>query len=219
MNKLEYLNQIPFWNLLEENEKKIVNESGVIKDYAKNTNIYNTTTECIGLIIVLKGEIKLNVISEEGKQISLYKVKKNECCVLSASCVISQITFDTEMITENDTKLLIISSNIFSKIIQNNLKIKCYMYELAIKRFSTVMWILQDILFLKMDKRIANYLINKSRETNNLILKITHEKIANDLNTAREVITRILNKFEEENFIELKRGYIKIKNLKDFKNI
>ena len=76
MNKLEYLNQIPFWNLLEENEKKIVNESGVIKDYAKNTNIYNTTTECIGLIIVLKGEIKLNVISEEGKQISLYKVKK-----------------------------------------------------------------------------------------------------------------------------------------------
>lgn len=220
MEDIEVLaKKIPFWKELNETEKREVQESCIIKKYKKGANIYNLNNECLGLIVVLNGEIRVTVLSEEGKQITLYKIMENECCVLSASCLIEQITFETEMISEEDSEILILNINVFRKIMKQNIKAKCYIYELVIERFSTVMWVLQEILFLKMDKRIAMYLIKKYNENKSLIIKSTHEQMAKDLGTAREVVTRILRNFENDGMVELRRGNIKIVDIEKLEEI
>lgn len=214
MNKIELLSkQIPFWKMLKENEKKIIIESCIIKKFKKGSIIHTGENDCLGLLIVLDGVIRVNVLSEDGREITLYKIKNNQCCVLSASCIISQITFDTEIVVEKDCEVIILNPSIFSKIMEDNILIRCHIYELIIERFSEVMWIMQEILFLKMDKRIALFLVNKYNETGSLTIKITHEQVGKELGTAREVVTRMLKKFETDGLVELKRGYIEIKDI------
>ena len=92
------------------------------------------------MLLILSGEIRTYLLSDEGREVTLFRLYPGELCVLSASCVISQITFDTQMTAGPDTDVLIIPANVISALKEKNLYVRCFLYELATKRFSDVMW-------------------------------------------------------------------------------
>lgn len=213
------LSKLPFWNSLNENQKQYIEQNSVIRHYEKGTTIFSCGASCLGLTYIINGSIRVYINSEEGREITLFRLKENSTCVLSASCVINQISFDTQMETEQDCDILIVNSKAFKHITKENIYVKCFMYELMTKRFSSVMWTMQQILFSKFDKRLATFLISESERTKSNEIHMTQEDIAKQVNSAREVVTRMLKRFAADGMIEIKRGYIIIKNINDLKEI
>ncbi len=217
--KNNYLSKLEFWNKLNLKEQEELNRNSVIKEYKKGSIIHSENNECLGMMIIIQGEIRTSIVSEEGREITLFKLYENDVCVLSADCVIKQITFDTVMIAEKDCKALLINVSYFNELINQNIYARCYTYELISEKFSNVMWVMKEILFDKFDKRLASFLIKEKQKSNNLKIKITQEQIAKELNTAREVVSRMLKRFELDEIIEIQRGGVKILNLESLNKL
>lgn len=217
--KNNYLSKLEFWNKLKVQEQEELIKNSVIKEYKKGSIIHSENSECLGMMIITQGEIRTCIVSEEGREITLFKLSENDVCVLSADCVIKQITFDTLMIAESDCKILLINVSYFNQLINQNIYARCYTYELISEKFSNVMWVMKEILFDKFDKRLASYLIKQTQKNNNLKIKVTQEQIAKDLNTAREVVSRMLKRFELEKMIEIQRGIVRILDLGKLKEL
>ena len=203
-------NRLPFWNLLTDKEKEILKDNTIERTYTKGSTVFDNSSSCLGLLNVISGQVRAYLVSEEGKEVTIFKLEDNDLCVLSASCIIKQITFDTQLVANEDTKVLIVPSNIIEDLAYMNIELRCYLYEKALARFSDVMWNMQELLFKGLDSRVANYLINQYERTDSTIIKVTHEEIANDINSAREAVTRILKLFVQDGLIKLQKGSIEL---------
>ncbi len=207
------LSKLPFWEKLTDTEKESVKSFAYIRHYPKDSVLYSCDDSCLGMINVLWGTIRVFILSEEGREITLYRLGKDDICILSASCVISQITFNTEITVEKDCDLLIINSGVFAELTENNIYARCFMFELATKRFSSVMWTMQQILFAGLDKRLASYLLSESEKNGSNIIKTTQEDIAKQINSAREAVARMLKRFVAEGYLTMSRGCIQLTNI------
>ena len=178
------LTQLPFWPSLTEQEQETLRRSAFVRHYEKGAFIHSSDNECLGMLFVLSGEIRTYLLSEEGREITLFRMYPGELCVLSASCVISQITFDTQMTAGMDTDVLIIPANIIAALKEKNLYVRCFLYELATKRFSDVMWAMQQIMFKGLDQRLAEFLFAEAERTGSDTIRTTHEQIAQHISSA-----------------------------------
>lgn len=213
------LNRLPFWTSLTEQEKEILRKSAVIRRYEKGSFIHSSDRDCLGMLFIISGEIRTYILSDEGREITLFRLYPNDLCVLSASCVISQISFDTQMTARQDTEVLIIPPNITALLKEQNISVRCFLYEQATERFSEVMWAMQQILFKGLDQRLAAFLVEECERTNSNTVRMTHEQIARNISSAREAVARMLKQFTQDGLVELKRGEIIIKDTDGLKRL
>ncbi len=206
MEKL--LNHLPFWSSLSDDEKDRVRQRAFVRSYGKDAMINNGSNECLGMFFVLSGEIRTYLLSDEGREVTLFRLYTDDYCVLSASCVISQITFETQMIAQQDTELLIIPVDVTASLSEKNIYVRCFLYELATMRFSAVMWAMQQILFKGLDRRLAGFLLAEAERTSSNVIHMTHEQIAQHISSAREAVARMFKHFAEDRLVEIKRGAI-----------
>ena len=213
------LNKLPFWTSLTEQEKEILSKSAVIRHYEKGSFIHSSDRDCLGMLFILSGEIRTYILSDEGREITLFRLYPNDLCVLSASCVISQISFDTQMTARQNTEVLIIPPNITALLKEQNISVRCFLYEQTTERFSEVMWAMQQILFKGLDQRLAAFLVEECERTNSNAVRMTHEQIARNISSAREAVARMLKQFTQDGLVELKRGEIIIKDTDGLKRL
>lgn len=206
------VSRLPFWQLLTEQERDTVQQSAMVRRYEKGALIHGGGSECLGLLLVLSGEIRTYLLSDEGREVTLFRLYPGELCVLSASCVISQITFDTQMTAQQETEVLIIPAGLVAALTEQNLSVRCFLYELATQRFSDVMWAMQQILFKGLDRRLAEFLLSEAARTGSDTIRMTHEQLAQHISSAREAVARMLKTFSEEGLVELKRGVITLRD-------
>lgn len=200
----------PFWDKLSQTEYDLFCKMTYLEKYSKGQNIHSGTHECTGAIFVKSGCVRAYILSEDGREITLYRLYKNDICMLSASCVLQSITFDVFVDAEEDSEVYIINGKTFADISNKNLYVKNFALEIAIKRFSSVMWIMQRILFMSLDRRVAIFLYDELQKTGSRDIKLTHADVAKYMGSAREAVSRMLKYFEDENIVELSRGGIKI---------
>ena len=215
----QLLKKIPFYSSLNDREKDFVKANTVIHQCEQNNIIRGENNSCLGMITVLKDCIRAYIISEEGREITLFRLQKGDSCVLSSSCVISQITFDVQMTAEKDCELLTVNSDAFGKLTEQNIYVRCYMFETLTNRFSSVMWTMQQILFSRFDSRLASFLVSEYENTGVSEIKMTHEQIAQRVSSAREVVARMLKRFSSDGLVEVRRGSVIIKNPTGLKKI
>ena len=202
----------PFWDKLSQSGRELMNDSSKEVHYKKGETIHDGD-ECTGVILVKSGCLRLYILSEEGKEITLYRLFAGDICMLSASCVLRSITFDVTVDAENDSDCIIISGNTFEKISSRVPQVKIYALESAVSRFSDVMWVMQQILFMSLDRRLAIFLLDEISKNETDTVKLTHEQIAKYMGSAREAVTRMLRYFSEEGLLEYSRSQgIKILN-------
>lgn len=182
-------------------------------NYKKGENIHGGINTCNGILIPKYGSLRSYLLSENGKEVTLYLLEKGEKCILSASCVLNNITFDVHIDAEEDSEVLLVNLEAID-LIKENIYIENFMLNEAVVRFSDVVWAMEKILFLKLDQRLAVFLLEEMLRNNSNIITQTHEQIAKHLGSAREVVSRMLNNFAREGIVELSRGEIKIKDKK-----
>lgn len=208
-DKLELLKAVPFWDKLTPNEKETVTRGTYFTTYKAGEYIDSPYEKCIGMMLVVKGCIRVSLLSEEGREVTLFRTHSNEICMLSAACIIKQLTFEVHLSAETETTAMIIAAPVFCSLKDHNVYVENYALQMATKHFSDVMWSMQHLLFTSFDKRLAMFLLDEYHKSGTK-LKMTHDSIAKNLGTAREVVTRMLNRFADEGYITLQRGSITI---------
>lgn len=211
--------QLPFWEHLSQSQKDLLLSNTNLKHYSKGQPLYYSENECLGVVIVKSGTIRVYITSEEGREITLYRMEIGDTCILSASCVLKTIDFDVSVDAETDCDIIQISPIAFQKVATENVYAELFSYQLATERFSDVMWSMQQILFTSFDKRLATFLLDESIKNNSPVIKMTHEQIAKYLGSAREVVSRMLKYFSKEGYVSLSRGGITILDKTKLRNI
>lgn len=213
-----FKDNFPFWDDLSITEKETFVNSSQYISFRKGTNIHNGN-ECTGIILIRKGCLRLYILSDEGKEITLYRLFPGEMCMLSASCVLNNITFDVFVDAEENAECIIVGGCAYAALAERNNAAKIFALETALARFSDVMWVMQQILFMSMDKRLAIFLLDEISKTGGDTVHLTHEQIAKYMGSAREVVTRMLKYFSSEGIVELSRGGIKIVDIKRLRSL
>ena len=172
---------------------------------------------CSYLSFVLSGIVRVYKIGESGREITLYRLYKGDSCILTASCILSHSTFPAYSIAETDVEVISIPSNLFSRWIKQYSFWQNYTFNLVSERLADIIAVVEEIAFRHIDVRIADRL-NKLYEENGNPVKITHQKLASDIGSSREVVSRILKDFEEKNIIRISRGEIEILEPASLKN-
>ncbi|MBE6802431.1 MAG: Crp/Fnr family transcriptional regulator [Ruminococcaceae bacterium] len=199
----------PFWDNLDKAEQEFICKNSTSVTFTKGTNAHDSS-ECSGFFFVNSGCLRVYIMSEDGKDITLYRLHSGDMCMLSASCVLQSLTFDVFIDAEETTECVVISGPAFASVSERNSDIKIFALELAVSRFSDVMWVMQQILFMSVDRRLAIFLIDESTRTSSDIIELTHEQIARYMGSAREVVSRMLKYFSNEGLVEVSRKGVKI---------
>lgn len=210
---------LTFWDSLSNAQRATLAHASKMESFEKGQTLHSNDMDCIGLLIVKSGMLRIYITSEEGRQITLYRLEEGEICILSASCALRTITFDVSIEAEMPSEVLQIGSVVFSKITDQNIYAELFSYQLATERFSDVMWAMQQILFKSFDKRLATFLIDESIKEKNDTIHMTHEQIAKYLGSAREVVSRMLKYFSTEGYVSLSRGDITLTNKQKLKSL
>ena len=166
--------------------------------------------ECVGLLAVRSGRLRAYMISDTGREITLYRLFERDICLFSASCVMRGLQSDVSIEAEQPSEVLVVSPEVYKRVMEESAPLANYTNELMASRFSEVMWLVEQILWKSFDRRLAAFLLEESALESSDELRITHERIAAHLGTAREVVTRMLRYFQSEGLVSLSRGTVRI---------
>jgi len=213
LNKDELIyisSRLDFWDKLSKSEVNLLESNIANVSYNKDFNLHSTDSECLGVLLIKSGGLRVYILSEDGREVTLYRLSIGDVCVLSASCILNSITFDVHIDAESDTDAYLINIGAFSRLSSQNVYVENFAYRNTIERFSDVMWAMEQILFMSFDKRLAIFLFDEITKTNSTKLHITQEQIAKYIGSAREVVSRMLKVFQSEGILEQSRGSIHI---------
>lgn len=205
-----------FWGHLSENEKDFALETSRCVCYHTGQGVHSSNNRCAGVLFLVKGDLRVYIMSEEGKEVTLYRLSAGDICIMSASCVMDDVTFDVYVDATTDVSAVLLPTSTFSKLQKGNIYIENFSNKIKARRFSDVMWTMQQILFFSFDRRLAIFLYDEYVK-NGPIIRYSHLEIARFLGSAREVVSRMLKYFESEGIVTVSRKEIEIIDKKKLK--
>ena len=201
---------VPFWEQLTPEEQERLCRFTRSVHYAKGARVHSPLESCVGILLLRSGQLRSYLLSEDGRDVTLYRLFGGEVCILSASCVMDAVNIDLYIDAEEDTEALCISAGIFRQLMQENVYVRCYAYQMTAERFSDTMWTMQQILFMSADRRLAIFLTDELAKTGGADLRMTHDQMAKYMGSAREVVSRMLKYFAQEGWVRLYRGGVQV---------
>lgn len=207
---MNYLSYLPVFTKLTKSQQDALTSAAFIRKFRKSEILHNGSQDCTGLILVLSGQIRAFTISDDGREITMYRLFERDICLFSAACMMNSIQFDITITAEKDAEVLVIPSEAYKSVMEVSAPLANYTNEVMASRFSDVMWLIDQVMWKSFDKRLAGFLLNEANIEGSSTLKITHETIGNHLGSPREVVTRMLKYFVNERLISLSRGTIEI---------
>ena len=212
----EYL---PFWDGLTPEEKTRLAATSRISDFEKGQLIHNGSSDCIGLLLVISGRLRVYTVSDEGRELTLYRLFERDMCLFSASCMLNDISFDVSVSAEEQTRAVNVSAEAYKALMSGSAEVANYTNRLMATHFSDVMWLMDQIMNKRLDSRLSALLLEESELSGSKELNVTHEYLGSHIGSPREVVTRMLKYLREEGLVALSRGSITIINEKKLRAV
>ena len=216
---MEFRECFPVWDKLTAEQQSQIAEHTFCRRVEKGTVLHNGSADCTGLFLVKQGQLRAYILSDEGREVTLYRLFDRDICLFSASCMMNSLSFEIVIEAEKDTEVWLIPAEVYKQVMEQSAPVANYTNEIMATRFSEVMWLIEQIMWKSLDKRVADFLLQEAAIEGTDQLKITHENIANHLGTHREVITRMLRYFQSEGMVKLTRGTVELLDKKKLKEI
>lgn len=210
MTALPFETLFPVWDQLTPAQQQTLRGAAVLRKAPQGTIVHDGAADCLGYLVVRSGQLRAYYLSEEGREITLYRLFERDACLLAASCMMPSIQFDVTIEAEKDSEMYIIPPDVYKSVMKESAAVANYTNEIMSTRLSDVMWLMEQVMFRSFDRRLAGFLLEESELDGTTVLKLTHEKIANHLGTAREVVTRMLRYFQSEGMVKLSRGTVEL---------
>ena len=211
---MDFQSCFPIWNKLTPAQQELILHALTARKVSKGDIVHNGNLECTGLLVVKSGQLRAYILSEEGREITICRLFDMDLCVLSAACIIHSLQFEIMIEAEKDTEVWIVPPMVYKKLMEESAPVANYTNELMATHFSEVMWLMEQIMWKSMDKRVAAFLLEECAIEGTNTLKLTHETIANHLGTHREVVTRMLRYFQSDGLVALSRGTVEVTDSK-----
>ena len=211
---MEFSQCFPIWNKLTADQQERLRNVTDLQKIKAGTVVHDGSPECKGMVLVRSGQLRAYLLSEEGREITICRFFEMDICLFSASCVMPNMMFDVFIEAEKDTEMWVIPACLYQNLMDESLPLSTYSRDLITNHFSEVMWLMEQIMWKSFDKRLAGFLIEEARIEETDSLKITHEKIASHMGTAREVVTRMLRYFQSDGMVKLTRGTVELTDRK-----
>ena len=216
---MELAEYFPIWDKLTPDQQERIRSTSILHSVKGGTMLHNGGPDCLGLLLVKTGQLRAYMLSEEGREVTISRFFEMDMCLFSASCVMSNMQFDVFIEAEKDSEIWIIPACLYQNLMEESLPLAIYSHNLITSHLSEVMWLMEQIMWKSFDKRLAKFLLEESALEGTNSLKITHERIANHLGTAREVVTRMLRYFQNEGMVRLTRGTVDITDEKKLRKL
>lgn len=211
---MEFTEYFPIWNRMSDEHRNRIMQVIDLKKIKQGTVVHDGSPDCLGMLLVKSGQLRAYLLNDEGREITICRFFEMDICLFTAACVMPNMQFDIFIEAEKDTEIWIIPACLYKNLMDESLVMANYARDLITSHFSELMWLMEQIMWRSFDKRLAKFLLEESTLEESDSLKITHEKIANHMGTAREVVTRMLRYFQSEDMIRLTRGTVDIRDKK-----
>ncbi len=198
---------LPFWSKLSTVDQKQLLSASSFVHYKEGEAIHNAD-DCIGLIMVKSGELRTFLLSDQGKDFTLFRLQEGDVCLLSAGCLFADISFTVFIQAEKDSEVLLINTSTFSQLQKQNLLIENFALRIMADKFSQVVRVMEKLLFFTLEERLATFLLEEYAKVSGSGIALTHEQIAQYISSAREVVSRSLKGMEREGLLKVSRGGI-----------
>lgn len=201
---------LPFWKKLTPSQQMTLADSAVSKKFRKDEIIFNPLKQFAGLKIVRSGQMKIYLSSGNGDEIMLYRLKKGDICVLSVMSLLKKFHFAVTARAEQESEIVTLPEAVYMEVSRANRAMDDYNHEVLIERMSEALSIMSNAAWGTTEQRLAELLLNYDRDSAGNEIRVTHEILADDIGTAREVVSRILKQFQEQGLIETGRGRLRV---------
>lgn len=200
----------PFWKTLTPDQQARMTASARAYTAKKGEVLHRGQADCLGLVCVQSGVLRAYTISDEGREITLYRLYQRDVCLFSASCAMRAVDFDIFIEADQESLLWIIPPEVYRQLMEQSAPAANFTNELMAGHFSDVMWLLDQVLNKKLDARLAAFLLEAADRENSDALSLTHEAVAGELGSAREVISRMMKYLQSEGMVAVSRGCVQL---------
>ena len=207
---MSFASYFPIWDKLTQEQQERILSVTEFRKVKNGTVLHDGSPECLGLLLIRSGQLRAYMLSEEGREITICRFFEMDICLFSASCVMPNMQFDIFIEAEKDTELWVVPACLYQNLMDESIAVANYSRNLITNHFSDLMWLMEQIMWKSFDKRLAAVLLEEASIEGSTSLKITHEKIAAHMGTAREVVTRMLRYFQSEGMVKLTRGTVEL---------
>ncbi len=219
MEKTQFAEYFPLWKKLTKAQQEKIAGSLVEREVPRGTVIHNGSLDCTGLLVIREGLLRAYILSDEGREITLYRLFERDMCLFSAPCMMNSIQFDVVIQAEKDSRMWVIPAEVYRRVMEESAAAANYTNEVMASRFSDVMWLIEQIMWKSFDRRLAAFLTEEAALEGSRQLKITHEIIGNHLGSPREVVTRMLRYFQGEGMVKLSRGMVELTDMEKLEEL
>ncbi len=191
-------------------------EDGLVRDilavasyaqFPKGVQVYTEGDVCSGIAFLLSGDIRVYKTGEGGREITLYDIGRGETCILNASCILSNLQYPANAVAIEAGDMLLIPARDFNRLVGTYATMRNFVFRILSQRLTEVMALVEEVAFGRMDRRLMDYVVERAENNR---LPATHQSIADDLGTSREVVSRLLKDFERRGVIRLSRNLIEL---------
>ncbi|MDX8396954.1 MAG: Crp/Fnr family transcriptional regulator [Mariprofundaceae bacterium] len=176
----------------------------------KGHQLFREGDACRGYVLVISGSIRVYKMDEEGREILLYRVSAGQSCMLTTTCLLGLQNYPAAGVAETDVELVVLSGKLFERLLMGSDHFRRYAMAYIGERICEMMLLIEDVAFGRMDQRVARLLLARAEKSGDALI-CTHQELASELGTAREVVSRILKSFESREWIVLSRGMIELR--------
>ena len=201
---------LPFYEKLAPADQAALDQAAVLRSVPAGTLLHSGSADCLGLLVIQSGQLRACITSDEGREITLYRLFERDICLFSASCMMHSIQFELTITAEKDTAFWVLPAEFYKGLMDRSAPVANYTNQVMATRFTEVLWLMEQVLWQRFDQRLARFLLEESALEDSDTLRITHERIAAHLGTAREVVTRMLKYFQTEGMVHLTRGAVEL---------
>ena len=216
---MDFAEYFPIWDKLTSEQQTRIRSMAEFRRVKKGTVLHDGSANCLGLLLIRSGQLRAYMLSEEGREVTISRFFEMDICLFSASCVMPNMQFDILIEAEKDTELWVIPACLYQNMMDECIALSNYSHNLITSHFSELMWLMEQIMWKSFDRRLAAFLLEESALEQTASLKLTHEKIANHMGTAREVVTRMLRYFQSEGMVRLTRGAVELTDTKKLQKL
>lgn len=217
--KHEDIKSLIFLEDLTSEEKELLFSSAFEITYNPDKILVEDGSICQNIYFVIDGLIRIYKLTPDGRELTLYRIGPGEMCLFTMGCIMEQEAFKAIAKIEKKTRLLAVPGDVFKSIMTQNITFQNFMFKKVLTALTELMVLIEEVTFHSINKRVASFLLHESSLHNSKHLKTTHEAMAQELGTAREVISRMLKEFEKNDLVSLSRGKITLINEKKLKVI
>ena len=216
---MDFEHYFPIWNKLNNDQRQRIRSVSELQKFKAGAVLHDGGPDCLGMLLVRTGQLRAYLLSDEGREITISRFFEMDMCLFSAACVMPNMQFDIFIEAEKDSEVWIIPACLYQNLMDESIAVSNYSHDLITNHFSELMWLMEQIMWKSFDKRLAKFLLEETAVEGTNSLHITHEKIANHMGTAREVVTRMLRYFQSEGMVKLTRGTVDILNEKQLRKL